>query len=57
MIEGVTLDQTQLAAFAEGEWFMNDQWSATVGGRVMWSDIFGAHATPVPISSGSRCRP
>lgn len=46
VIEGVTLDQTQLAAFAEGEWFMNDQWSATVGGRVMWSDIFGAHATP-----------
>ena len=46
VIEGVTLDQTQLAAFAEGEWFMNDQWSATVGGRVMWSDIFGAYATP-----------
>ena len=31
------------AAFAEGEWFMNDQWSATVGGRVMWSDIFGGN--------------
>lgn len=46
VIRGETLDQTQLAAFAEGEWFMNDEWSATVGGRVMWSDIFGAHATP-----------
>lgn len=46
LIQGKTLDQTQLAAFAEGEWFMNDQWSATVGGRVMWSDIFGAHAIP-----------
>lgn len=46
LIQGKTLDQTQLAAFAEGEWFMNDQWSATVGGRVMWSDIFGAHAVP-----------
>ncbi len=46
VIRGETLDQTQLAAFAEGEWFMNDEWSATVGSRVMWSDIFGAHATP-----------
>ena len=45
VIRGETLDQTQLAAFAEGEWFMNDEWSATVGSRVMWSDIFGAHAT------------
>ena len=46
VIQGQTLDQTQLAAFAEGEWFMNDEWSATLGGRLMWSDIFGAHATP-----------
>lgn len=46
VIAGKTLDQTQVAAFAEGELFLNDAWSATAGGRLMWSDIFGAHATP-----------
>lgn len=46
VIEGKTLDQTLLAAFSEGEIFLNDHWSATAGGRVMWSDIFGTHATP-----------
>lgn len=45
-LDPLNLDQTTLAAFAEGEYFLNDNWIATVGGRVHWSDIFGAHLSP-----------
>lgn len=40
------LDQTILSAFAEGEYFINEEWIATLGGRLHWSDIFGAHVSP-----------
>ncbi|WP_295479300.1 TonB-dependent receptor [uncultured Sutterella sp.] len=42
----LNLDQTTLAAYAEGEYFVNENWIATLGGRVHWSDIFGAHLSP-----------
>lgn len=45
-IQGKTLDQSTLAAFAEGEYFINDRWIATLGGRLHWSDIFGSHFAP-----------
>lgn len=45
-IQGRTLDQSSIAAYAEGEWFINDEWIATLGGRAHWSDIFGAHFAP-----------
>lgn len=45
-IAGKTLDQSTLAAFAEGEYFINDQWTATLGGRLHWSDIYGTHFAP-----------
>lgn len=40
------MDQTQIAGFLEGEYFINDQWSATVGARYTWGDIFGGEVTP-----------
>lgn len=40
------MDQTTLSGFMEGEYFINEQWIATVGGRLHWSDIFGAHLSP-----------
>lgn len=40
------LDQTILSAFAEGEYFINEEWIATLGGRLHWSDVFGAHFSP-----------
>lgn len=43
---GTTLDQTTVGAFAEGEYFINDRWIATLGGRLHWSDIFGSHLSP-----------
>lgn len=43
---GKTLDQTLLSAFAEGEYFINDQWTGTLGARLNWSDIFGANLAP-----------
>lgn len=46
VLGGKTLDQTTLAGFMEGEYFINDDWIATLGGRVHWSDIFGAHLSP-----------
>lgn len=46
VLGGKTLDQTTLAGFMEGEYFINDEWIATLGGRVHWSDIFGAHLSP-----------
>ena len=42
----IDLDQTTLAAFAEGEYFFNEEWIGTLGGRLHWSDIFGAHISP-----------
>lgn len=39
-------DQTVLSAFAEAEYFISENWSATAGARLYWSDIFGAHAAP-----------
>ena len=42
----IDLDQTILSAFAEGEYFINEEWIATLGGRLQWSDIFGAHLAP-----------
>ena len=45
-LAGKTLDQTTFAGFMEGEYFINDEWIATLGGRVHWSDIFGAHLSP-----------
>lgn len=45
-IEGKTLDQSTIAAYGEGEWFINDSWTATAGARLHWSDIFGWHAAP-----------
>lgn len=45
-LAGKTLDQTTLVGFMEGEYFINDEWIATLGGRVHWSDIFGAHLSP-----------
>ena len=43
---GKTLEQTTLQAFAEGEYFINDAWIATLGARAHWSDIFGGHLAP-----------
>ena len=45
-ITGKTLDQTQIAAFGESEYFINDNWIATVGARLHWSDIFDFHFAP-----------
>lgn len=45
-IAGKTLDHTQISAFLEGEYFMTDEWSTTVGARATWSDIFGTHIAP-----------
>lgn len=42
----IDLDQTTLAGFAEGEYFINEQWIATAGARLHWSDIFGTHVSP-----------
>ena len=41
-----TLDHKQAAVFAEGEYFINENWIATLGGRLQWSDIFDAHFSP-----------
>lgn len=46
IIRGQTLDQSVLSAFLESEYFMTEEWIATVGGRATWSDIFGAHFAP-----------
>lgn len=43
---GNKLDQTQISGFLEGEYFFNERWSTTVGARLTWGDIFGAHVTP-----------
>ena len=43
---GQELDQTQVSGFLEGEYFFNENWSTTVGARLTWGDIFGAHVTP-----------
>ncbi len=40
------LDQTTLAVFAEGEYFINEQWNAIVGARFQWSDQFGSNVSP-----------
>lgn len=45
-ITGKTLDQTQIAVFGESEYFINENWIATVGARVHWSDIFDFHFAP-----------
>ena len=45
-IAGKTLDHTQVSAFLEGEYFMTDEWSTTVGARATWSDVFGTHIAP-----------
>ncbi len=45
-LRGTKLDQTSVAGFAEGEYFINDHWTATLGGRLHWSDNFGAHFSP-----------
>lgn len=45
-IAGEKLDHTQVSLFAEGEYFFAEDWSATVGARGTWSDIFGSHAAP-----------
>ena len=45
-MKGEKIDETTLAAFAEGEYFINDEWTATLGGRLHWSDSFGAHFSP-----------
>lgn len=43
---GNRLHQTQISGFAEGEYFINDQWSTTIGARYTWGDIFGGEITP-----------
>lgn len=43
---GKHFDQTILAGFAEAEYFINEQWSATAGARLQWSDMFGSHVAP-----------
>lgn len=40
------LDHKQAALFAEGEYFINENWIATVGGRLQWSDLFDYHFSP-----------
>ena len=45
-ITGKTLDQTQIAVFGESEYFINENWIATLGARVHWSDIFDFHFAP-----------
>ena len=40
------LDQTVASGFLEGEYFISEEWIATLGGRLSWSDIFGAHIAP-----------
>lgn len=45
-IAGEKLDHTQASLFAEGEYFFAEDWSATVGARGTWSDIFGSHVAP-----------
>ena len=43
---GKKLDHTQISGFMEGEYFINEEWSTTLGARLTWSDIFGSHVTP-----------
>lgn len=45
-IAGEKLDHTQVSLFAEGEYFMTEEWSATLGARGTWSDVFGTHVAP-----------
>lgn len=45
-IRGKKLDQTIISAFLENEYFLSDEWIATLGGRGMWSNIFGSHFAP-----------
>jgi outer membrane receptor for ferrienterochelin and colicins len=54
-ITGKTLDQTQIAVFGESEYFINENWIATLGARVHWSDIFNFHLAPT--WCGSLLRP
>lgn len=46
VIFGQKLNQTLLAGFLEGEYFLSEEWIATVGARVNWSDIFGSNLAP-----------
>ncbi|MDO5531478.1 TonB-dependent receptor [Sutterella sp.] len=43
---GKKLDHTQIAAFGEAEYFINEEWIATVGARLHWSDVFDWHVAP-----------
>ena len=45
-IAGSDLHHTQISGFLEGEYFITDNWSATAGARLTWSDIFGSHVAP-----------
>lgn len=45
-IAGETLDHTQVSGYLEGEYFINEEWSTTLGARATWSDIFGGHLAP-----------
>lgn len=45
-IAGSDLMHNLTSAYLEGEYFINDSWIATLGGRYTYSDIFGSHITP-----------
>lgn len=45
-LRGKKIHQTTLAGFLEGEYFINDYWTGTLGGRLHWSDMFGGHFAP-----------
>ena len=45
-ITGHTLDHNTFALYMEGEYFLSDDWIATLGARYNYSDIFGSHITP-----------
>lgn len=45
-LAGNTLDHDLHSLYTEGEYFLTDDWIATLGARYTYSDIFGSHVTP-----------
>lgn len=45
-IAGHDLIHNLTSGYLEGEYFINDSWIATLGGRYTYSNIFGSHVTP-----------
>lgn len=45
-ISGHDLIHNLTSLYAEGEYFITEQWIATLGARYTYSDIFGSHTTP-----------